>query len=1272
MKTGRINKIQKKVTKTEYIMKRLTIVAGIILFSITGAFAQGLKKQKGNQEVRVQELPLKSSEVNFQTKKSIGMPGFQTIDPFKSIWEKTTWPNAKINFEPLGVNLPAGDLNGDGTTDLYRNYNAVPDERDAGLENTTDKTLIYWGSNTLSTTHDMTIYSRLQFVGNIYGEGNDNAVSYNEAEGQWYIYNFTNNGFTKEPLNNEFFNQIFSAERIVYNDLNDDGYDDIVVVNRSEGLLHILFGGETLQDLELKTQNVNNWASVNSFNITQTNLTDVYTYKDSSYIVLATVDLEVSESRTAIIASVSDTGELHVEQTFQYSSNASNSGELLQARVLNPNEAPYLVWVFPDESLTYIFAPSENGEQMFEPTPQVWIELLSKPIGDLDNDGRTDFIVQEVGGDLRYLTSSDDPKSGPAFGELVAESSSLNINFALDIDTPFLQRLSYDDITGNGNDDYFLRAENEDSFGQILIEGNEDRNFTTTALTYSIANYSRTFREDTYPLGDITGNGMDDFAVLVLGTASEQDKINIYEGGSSFDNPKSTIKTNNEYIIDVSAGVFKETGRQDIAILTFQSIQDSEQGTLGQTQVEIYAGGGVIASTPYITITDHDAYEGYDWLDNIFGTLATAGDVTNSGYDDLLIGAPTATDNDDGSSFPTVLYEGGPNMDKKADHYILYKAEGSLLAGTWFANSMSGVGDINGDGIDDFAISSTNEINREEYYGVVHVYFGQDGENKDVSFGEADLSLLTNPEDAQNNVEQSYLGFSEIAAGDFNGNGYNDIAVKTFRHRDIENLTQGYPGIHIYNGGPQIDSLPDKMVGLYNDVMSITERGAKYVPSMGHLLMQAVPDIDGSGHDELLVIGDNGYTNGVLLMGSNNSIKEEPATVLEAPNKSIGMGSVGAFTNRHYKTAIGDFTGDGFQDVAVVQRNDRNFRGTPVYLFSTGDAMAATTFGFQVKLSVEDSTENHMDLLFGTSEKATTGAGPLDQEAPPMPPASSFDARFMQGATGYFVVYHQTTEESNQWDLTIKPQEEAYPVTVSWNPEALASEGAFTLAGEGIADINMREKSSVTLMEDDPGQLQITHVMANEVPAIITLLSPNDGVDLETDSLIFTWNKGGSTVKNYSFELAHDAKFTDILVDSSISDTSFIFKEVNEETELYWRVRAENSVGWGEYSSERSLTWIPTSVEQQAGIPLKYGLENNYPNPFNPSTVIGYQLPENSRVQLEVYDILGKKVAMLVNERQQAGSYQVNFDASQLSSGVYIYRIRAGEFSQIKQMILIK
>lgn len=97
-----------------------------------------------------------------------------------------------------------------------------------------------------------------------------------------------------------------------------------------------------------------------------------------------------------------------------------------------------------------------------------------------------------------------------------------------------------------------------------------------------------------------------------------------------------------------------------------------------------------------------------------------------------------------------------------------------------------------------------------------------------------------------------------------------------------------------------------------------------------------------------------------------------------------------------------------------------------------------------------------------------------------------------------------------------------------------------------------------------------------------------------------------------------------------------------------------------------------TGVERYQDAPSEFVLEQNYPNPFNPSTVIGYRLPAKSDVVLRVTDLLGREVATLVQQAQQAGRYEVKFDGSNVPSGVYFYMLQAGSYSVTKKLLLLK
>ena len=102
------------------------------------------------------------------------------------------------------------------------------------------------------------------------------------------------------------------------------------------------------------------------------------------------------------------------------------------------------------------------------------------------------------------------------------------------------------------------------------------------------------------------------------------------------------------------------------------------------------------------------------------------------------------------------------------------------------------------------------------------------------------------------------------------------------------------------------------------------------------------------------------------------------------------------------------------------------------------------------------------------------------------------------------------------------------------------------------------------------------------------------------------------------------------------------------------------------------LTRIVNDVTEGTSRPTTFSLSQNYPNPFNPNSDIRYQISEFRIVRLCVYDVLGREVAVLVNEAKQPGAYTVRFDGSGLASGVYLYRLTSGSFTQTRKMVLVR
>ncbi len=138
-------------------------------------------------------------------------------------------------------------------------------------------------------------------------------------------------------------------------------------------------------------------------------------------------------------------------------------------------------------------------------------------------------------------------------------------------------------------------------------------------------------------------------------------------------------------------------------------------------------------------------------------------------------------------------------------------------------------------------------------------------------------------------------------------------------------------------------------------------------------------------------------------------------------------------------------------------------------------------------------------------------------------------------------------------------------------------------------------------------------------------------------------------------------------IDAGIQDTFIVYN--NGQDTLF--VPAMNYIGsapdMGAYEYGD-----PTIIEEQSVIPKRYTISQNYPNPFNPSTTIEYYLPNPANVRIEVYNLAGQKIRTLLNKTMLSGSNQVEFNAQNLSNGIYFYRIDAGEFQDVKKMILIK
>jgi hypothetical protein len=207
-------------------------------------------------------------------------------------------------------------------------------------------------------------------------------------------------------------------------------------------------------------------------------------------------------------------------------------------------------------------------------------------------------------------------------------------------------------------------------------------------------------------------------------------------------------------------------------------------------------------------------------------------------------------------------------------------------------------------------------------------------------------------------------------------------------------------------------------------------------------------------------------------------------------------------------------------------------------------------------------------------------------------------------------------------------------------------------------------------------------------PSDFSLISPADGdtitdADIVSDSLLqVIWHKADDPdgdIDYYEFNMLKD----DALVYAKqLTDTSNYIKAPSWEDNgtYYWFVVAFDSYGAFSVSDTFEIYFNrqnPNSIKGELSIPKVFALHQNYPNPFNPVTTIKYDLPKDTHVKIVIYNIIGREVRTLVNEKQSAGYQQIQWNArdnygKQVSSGYYIYMMQAGDFHKIHKMILIK
>ena len=210
------------------------------------------------------------------------------------------------------------------------------------------------------------------------------------------------------------------------------------------------------------------------------------------------------------------------------------------------------------------------------------------------------------------------------------------------------------------------------------------------------------------------------------------------------------------------------------------------------------------------------------------------------------------------------------------------------------------------------------------------------------------------------------------------------------------------------------------------------------------------------------------------------------------------------------------------------------------------------------------------------------------------------------------------------------------------------------------------------------GNFALGYLAGLPFPGVPVTVFPKNGDSNVNTTLALTW-KRDINASSYEVQVSLSPLFTPNLVYvTGITDTSYKLTELSYNTNYYWRVRSYNATGSSEWTilSNFVTMKLPTDVNSEFQN-LTFKIDQNYPNPFNPATVINYSIPKEVAVSIKVYNSLGKEIKTLENGYKSAGLYSIIWNGddnsgNKVSSGTYFYRITAGEFTQIKKMILLK
>ena len=741
----------------------------------------------------------------------------------------------------------AGDVNGDGYADVIVGA--------YGHNSNTGKAYIYFGGPNMNSTADVTMTGEaasnlfgfsVSTAGDVNGDGYADVIiganNFGSTRGKSYVFmggaamdNIADIRITGEVTGIRFGYSVSSA-----GDMNGDGFSDFIIgaygYLSARGRAYVYFGGsatDTIADIVMTGE-----ASANYFGIAVSTAGDVNGDGYSDAIVGA--DGYLSDKGRGYVyyggpspdnnADFIVTGE--IGGSF-YGTAVASAGDmngdgysdiLIGATNINSSAGKMYVYfggVTPDTTADF----SVGGESASN-----YLGEAVASAGDINGDGYSDIITSAYGNNLStgkvYLY--DYFMKNEIISDVIMTGDTANSSFGRSVS-------SAGDVNGDGYDDVIVGASGYLK-AYIFFGGAYMDNIADVTMTGESTSYN--FGLSVSSAGDVNGDGYADVVVGAYGYLSNKGRAYLYLGGASMNNIADVIMTGvatgDEFGGSVSsAGDMNGDGYSDVIIGAAISNNTG--------RAYLYLGGAVMNNVSDLT------FFGQNSLDRFGNSVSSAGDVNRDGYSDVIIGAYNY--NTGSSQGKVYIYYGGASPNNFAD--VNLSGEAGFPG---FGYSVSGAGDVNGDGFSDVIIGTIYVT------GKVYIYFGSQFMNNVPDF------IKTS-----DNMNGNYFGSSVSSAGDINADGYSDVIVGEY------NSPNG--NAYVFFGGAAIDTLVD-----------ITMEGETISNFFGRSASGA-GDVNGDGYDDI-ISGAYGYSSflgrAYIYTGSAISAKPILNFVKDVPNDQGG------------------------------------------------------------------------------------------------------------------------------------------------------------------------------------------------------------------------------------------------------------------------------------------------------------------------------------------------------------------------------------------------